>query len=51
MQPKLTEVSTDTALRDITERVRLGVLRRDEGGGRSTSYSLAVPGAAPGNNS
>ncbi|WP_138473151.1 MULTISPECIES: Fic family protein [Rhodobacterales] len=41
---KLTKVSTDTALRDITELVKLGVLRRDEGGGRSTGYSLAVPG-------
>jgi Fic family protein len=39
---KLTKVSTDTALRDITDLVALGVLRKDEGGGRSTSYSLAV---------
>lgn len=36
----LTKVSTDTALRDITDLVALGVLRKDEGGGRSTSYSL-----------
>jgi len=37
---RLTRVSTDTALRVITELVHLGVLRRDDGGGRSTSYSL-----------
>lgn len=33
--------SPDTALRDITELIDCGVLRKDEGGGRSTSYSLA----------
>ncbi|UPG88516.1 Fic family protein [Luteibacter aegosomaticola] len=33
--------STDTALRDITELVTLGMLRRTEGGGRSTGYELA----------
>jgi Fic family protein len=32
--------SPDTALRDITELVDLGVLKKDEAGGRSTSYSL-----------
>jgi Fic family protein len=32
--------SADTALRDITELVVLGVLRRSEAGGRSTSYEL-----------
>jgi Fic family protein len=32
--------SPDTALRDITELVDQGILRKDEGGGRSTSYSL-----------
>ncbi|MBT9386160.1 Fic family protein [Pseudooceanicola sp. CBS1P-1] len=37
---KMTKVSTDTALRDITELVALGVLRKDPAGGRSTSYSL-----------
>lgn len=37
---KITKVSTDTALRDITELVELGVLRKGEAGGRSTSYSL-----------
>ncbi|HEY4093393.1 MAG TPA: Fic family protein [Luteibacter sp.] len=33
--------STDTALRDINELVALGMLRRTEGGGRSTGYELA----------
>ena len=37
---KLTKVSTDTALRDITDLVDKGVLGKDDGGGRSTSYSL-----------
>jgi Fic family protein len=32
--------SPDTALRDINELLELGILRKEEGGGRSTSYSL-----------
>jgi Fic family protein len=32
--------SPDTALRDITELVERGIVRKDAGGGRSTSYSL-----------
>ncbi len=35
------KTSPDTALRDITELVGHGILKKDEGGGRSTSYSLA----------
>jgi Fic family protein len=38
----LTKSSPDTALRDITDLVKHGILVRDAGGGRSTSYSLAV---------
>ncbi len=38
---KLTRCSADTALRDIQQLVSLGVLRRTEGGGRSTAYALA----------
>jgi Fic family protein len=38
---KLTKTSTDTALRDIQDLMGKGILLRDEGGGRSTSYSLA----------
>ncbi len=37
---KLTKVSSDTALRDITDLVDRGVLEKEEGGGRSTSYKL-----------
>jgi Fic family protein len=35
--------SADTALRDIQELVRRGILVRNLGSGRSTSYSLAEP--------
>jgi Fic family protein len=35
------KTSPDTALRDINDLVERGILKRDEGGGRSTSYSLA----------
>lgn len=37
---KLENTSPDTALRDINDLVARGILKRDEGGGRSTSYSL-----------
>jgi len=37
---KLAKCSQDTALRDILEMVERGILVRDAGGGRSTSYSL-----------
>jgi Fic family protein len=37
----LTKSSHDTALRDIQQLVERGVLVRNTGGGRSTSYSLA----------
>jgi len=33
--------SPDTALRDITQLLDLGVLTRAPGGGRSTAYELA----------
>lgn len=38
---KLAKCSQDTALRDITDLVRRGLLVRNPGAGRSTSYSLA----------
>ena len=41
----LTKCSHDTALRDITDLVKRGILVRDAGGGRSTSYSLAGVGS------
>lgn len=37
---KIAKCSTDTALRDIDGLIALGILRKDEFGGRSTSYSL-----------
>jgi Fic family protein len=33
--------SADTALRDITGLLQRGLLKKNEAGGRSTSYSLA----------
>ena len=38
---KLAKCSEDTALRDIRALVELGVLVKNEAGGRSTSYELA----------
>ena len=35
------KTSADTALRDITDLLALGVLKKSEGGGRSTAYELA----------
>ncbi len=40
---KIEKCSQDTALRDIEGLLRLGALVKDEGGGRSTSYSLVEP--------
>jgi len=37
---KLAKCSQDTALRDILDLVERGILAKDPGGGRSTSYSL-----------
>ena len=39
---KLTKSSQDTAYRDILDLVERGALRKDLGGGRSTSYSLVM---------
>jgi len=38
---RISKTSADTALRDITDLVQRGILVKDPGGGRSTSYSLA----------
>jgi len=40
---KLAKCSSDTALRDIQELLERGILVRNPGRGRSTSYSLAEP--------
>lgn len=37
---KLAKCSQDTALRDIDDLVKRGILEKDDAGGRSTSYSL-----------
>ena len=41
---KLAKCSQDTALRDIDDLVKRGVLVKESGGGRSTSYALANDG-------
>jgi Fic family protein len=41
----IAKCSPDTALRDINELIGLGILRRSEGGGRSTAYELVGLGA------
>jgi Fic family protein len=38
---KITKSSPDSALRDIDDLIDKGILNRDAGGGRSTSYSLS----------
>jgi Fic family protein len=38
---RLAKCSHDTALRDIQDLVKRGILVQNPGGGRSTSYSLA----------
>jgi Fic family protein len=40
---RLNKCSSDTALRDINDLLEKEVLQRNEGGGRSTSYSLVLP--------
>jgi len=37
----ITKASQDTASRDINDLVDRGILRKDDAGGRSTSYSLS----------
>ncbi len=39
----IAKCSPDTALRDITQLLELGVLKKSPGGGRSTGYELAGP--------
>jgi Fic family protein len=41
---KLVKTSQDTALRDIDDLVRRGILTKNVAGGRSTSYSLVTGG-------
>ncbi|WP_126310586.1 Fic family protein [Methylomusa anaerophila] len=44
---KLAKCSQDTASRDINDLINQGVLKKDTGGGRSTSYSLNEETNAP----
>jgi len=44
---KIAKCSQDTALRDILNLIEQGALKKDPGGGRSTSYSLAEAEATP----
>jgi Fic family protein len=37
---KIAKCSSDTALRDITDLLNKGILKKEEGGGRSTHYAL-----------
>ena len=39
---KLAKCSQDTAYRDILDLIERGALKKDPGGGRSTSYSLVL---------
>jgi Fic family protein len=39
---KVTKCSTDTALRDIQDLIEKGILEKEEGGGRSTSYRISI---------
>jgi len=41
---RIAKCSQDTAHRDILDLVEKGAMRRDPGGGRSTSYSVVLPG-------
>ncbi len=41
---KLTKCSQDTALRDISDLVSRKILAKDQAGGRSTGYTLCLPG-------
>ena len=41
---KIMKVSPDTALRDITDLINRGILEKEPGGGRSTSYRLCETG-------
>lgn len=43
---KLTKCSQDTALRDISDLLEHGILKRAAGGGRSMSYELVLAGRA-----
>ncbi|WP_228420448.1 hypothetical protein [Chryseobacterium sp. 5_R23647] len=37
---KINKISTDTALRDITDLIKKNILKKTDSGGRSTNYEL-----------
>ena len=39
---KITKCSHDTALRDINDLIKKGILVKEDAGGRSTSYALTI---------
>lgn len=39
---KIAKCSPDTALRDIQDLIEKGILEKEEGGGRSTSYRIST---------
>lgn len=39
---KMTKCSNDTALRDIQDLIKKGILRKEQAGGRSTNYELVI---------
>ena len=39
---KITKCSNDTALRDIQDLIKKGILKKDLAGGRSTNYELSI---------
>ena len=39
---KITKCSTDTALRDILDLIEKKMLKKEDGGGRSTSYAMRI---------
>lgn len=39
---KMTKCSNDTALRDIQDLIKKGVLKKEQAGGRSTNYELVI---------
>jgi Fic family protein len=40
---KMTKRSQDTALRDIQDLIEKGILKKEPGDGRNTTYALQMP--------
>lgn len=48
---KICKCSQDTALRDIQDLMKKGIIQKEKSGGRSTNYELKMPSANNGNRS